>query len=255
MAHGLELLQVHRAIYGTAQTLCRYIAEATDNKFQIQAHAAGELAASRQALDAVTSGAIECAHTPLFFYAGKDATLGVGSGLPFGLNARQQMAWWLFGGGAEIVNASLKKFNAHGIPAGSTGAQMGAWFKKEINTLDDLKGVRFRRRRAGRADPRPGRRAAAQSCACRRLCGAGERHHRCRRVHLPARRREARPRPGGEVQPLPVLVGERGDGAYGHQSRQVERAAEVLSGHRRAGLRRGQCVDARQVRRASTRRR
>ena len=54
-------------IYGTAQTLCRYIAEATDNKFQIQAHTAGELAASRQALDAVSSGAIECAHTPLFF--------------------------------------------------------------------------------------------------------------------------------------------------------------------------------------------
>jgi TRAP-type mannitol/chloroaromatic compound transport system substrate-binding protein len=131
-------------IYGTAQTLCRYIAEATDNKFQIQAHAAGELTASRQALDAVTSGAIECAHTPLFFYAGKDATLGVGSGLPFGLNARQQLAWWMFGGGGEIVNASLKKLNAHGIPAGSTGAQMGAWFKKEINSIDDLKGVRFR---------------------------------------------------------------------------------------------------------------
>jgi len=131
-------------IYGTAQTLCRYIAEATDNKFQIQAHAAGELTASRQALDAVTSGAIECAHTPLFFYAGKDATLGVGSGLPFGLNARQLVAWWTFAGGAEIVNASLKKLNAHGIPAGSTGAQMGAWFKKEINSIDDLKGVRFR---------------------------------------------------------------------------------------------------------------
>src|SRR4029450_11178854 len=129
---------------GTAQTLCRYIAEATDNRFQIQAHTAGELTAGRQALDAVTSGSVECAHTPLFFYAAKDATLGLGSGLPFGLNARQQMAWWMFAGGAEIVNASLKKFNAHGIPAGSTGAQMGAWFKKEINPIDDLKGVRFR---------------------------------------------------------------------------------------------------------------
>ena len=131
-------------IYRTAQVLCRYIAEATDNKFQIQAHAAGELTASRQALDAVTSGAIECAHTPLFFYAGKDAALGLGSGLPFGLNARQLLSWWTFAGGAEIVNASLKKLNAHGIPAGSTGAQMGAWFKKEINSLDDLKGVRIR---------------------------------------------------------------------------------------------------------------
>lgn len=131
-------------IYRTAQVICRYIGEATDNKFQIVAHATGELTASRQALDAVSSGAIECAHTPLFFYAGKDPTLGLGSGLPFGLNARQQLSWWTFGGGAEIINASLKKLGAHGIPAGSTGAQMGAWFKKEINSLDDLKGLRFR---------------------------------------------------------------------------------------------------------------
>lgn len=131
-------------IYGTAQMLCRYVAEATDGKFQIQAHAAGELTPSRQALDAVTSGAIECAHTPLFFYAHKDATLGLGSGLPFGLNARHQLSWLTFGGGGEIVNASLKKLNVHGIPAGLTGAQMGAWFKKEINTLDDLKGLRIR---------------------------------------------------------------------------------------------------------------
>jgi len=132
------------AIYGTAQALCRYVAEATDGKFQIQAHAAGELTPSRQALDAVTRGAIECAHTPLFFYANKDASLGLGSGLPFGLNARHQLSWWTFGGGGEIVNASLKKLNVHGIPAGLTGAQMGAWFKKEITSLDDLKGLRIR---------------------------------------------------------------------------------------------------------------
>jgi TRAP-type mannitol/chloroaromatic compound transport system substrate-binding protein len=131
-------------LYGTAQTLCRYVEEATDRRFQIQPHAAGELTASRQALDAVTSGAIECAHTPLFFYAGKDATLGLGSGLPFGLNARQLLSWWMFAGGSELVNASLKKLNAHGMPAGATGAQMGAWFKKEIVSVEDLKGLRFR---------------------------------------------------------------------------------------------------------------
>ena len=132
------------AIFGTAQTLCRYVAEATDNKFQIEAHAAGELTPSRQALDAVTSGAVDCAFTPLHFYFQKEPALSVGSGLPFGLNARHQLAWWNFGGGNAIINASLKKFNAIGIPAGSTGAQMGAWFKKEINTLEDLKGLRIR---------------------------------------------------------------------------------------------------------------
>jgi len=131
-------------LYGTAVMLCRYVAEATDGKFQIQPHAAGELAPSRQALDTVGGGVVECAHTPLHFYAAKDMVLGVGGGLPFGLNARQQMSWWMFGGGADIINAALKKLNVHGIPAGSTGAQMGAWFKKEITSVDDLKGLKFR---------------------------------------------------------------------------------------------------------------
>lgn len=134
----------HETLFGTGQSLCRYVAEATDNKFQIQAYSAGELATSRQALEVVTSGAVECAHTPLGFHTNKDMTLGFGSGIPFGLNTRHQQAWWTFGGGDEIVNASLKKFGAYGIPAGSTGVQMGGWFKKEINSLDDLKALRFR---------------------------------------------------------------------------------------------------------------
>ena len=131
-------------LFGAGQTVCRYVAEATDNKFQIQAYSAGELATSRQALDVVTSGAVECAHTPLGFHASKDTTLNFGAGLPFGLNARHQQSWWTFGGGADIVNASLKKFNAYGMPAGYTGTQMGGWFKREITSLDDLKGLRFR---------------------------------------------------------------------------------------------------------------
>ncbi|MBX9589324.1 MAG: hypothetical protein K2X43_08465 [Hyphomonadaceae bacterium] len=132
------------AIFGTAQTLGRYIAEATDNKFQIEVYAAGELTPSRQALEAVTSGSVDCAFTPLYLYLHKDPVLAVGCGLPFGLNARHQLSWWTFGGGKEIVNTALKKFNAFGMPAGSTGAQMGAWSKKEINTVEDLKGLRIR---------------------------------------------------------------------------------------------------------------
>ena len=134
----------HETLFGIGQRLCRFVAEATDNKFQIQAYAAGELATSRQALDAVASGAVECAHTRLSFHAGNDMTLGFGAGLPFGLNARHQQAWWTFGGGDGLVNASLEKLGAYGIPAGCTGAQMGGWFKREINTLDDLKSLRFR---------------------------------------------------------------------------------------------------------------
>ncbi|MGL4727231.1 MAG: ABC transporter substrate-binding protein, partial [Bosea sp. (in: a-proteobacteria)] len=83
-------------IFGTAQTFSKYMADATDGKFQVQTFAAGELVPGLQALDAVTSGTVECAHTPTYFYVGKDATLGFGTGVPFGLNARQQHSWWHF---------------------------------------------------------------------------------------------------------------------------------------------------------------
>jgi TRAP-type mannitol/chloroaromatic compound transport system substrate-binding protein len=131
-------------IFGTAQTFARYVAEATDNKFQIQTFGAGEVVPGLQALDAVSSGSIECAQTPLYFYIGKEPTLGFGTGLPFGLNQRHQQSWWAFGGGEAIVNGALKAFNAHSIPMGNSGTQMGGWFRKEINTVDDLKGLKFR---------------------------------------------------------------------------------------------------------------
>jgi TRAP-type mannitol/chloroaromatic compound transport system substrate-binding protein len=131
-------------IFGTAQQLAKLVGEATDGKFQIQAFAAGEIVPGLQALDAVTSGAIECCHTPTYFYVGKDPTLGLGTGLPFGPNARQQHSWWHFGGGEKIVNDALAKFNAISFPAGNSGTQMGGWFRKEINTLEDLKGLKFR---------------------------------------------------------------------------------------------------------------
>ena len=232
------------AIFGTAQTLCRYVAEATDNKFQIEAYAAGELTPSRQALDAVTSGSVDCAFTPLHFYFYKDPVLGVGSGLPFGLNARHQLSWWAFGGGNEIVNAALKKLNVYGIPAGSTGAQMGAWFKKEINTIEDLKGLRIR---VGALGHRSSSASAPRRTTFRMptFIRRWKRHHRCRRVHLSARRRAARHRQAGQVQLPPVLVGKRRDGAPGRQSGAVERPAQALPGHRRARLLLRQFLDAR----------
>ena len=131
-------------IYGTAQQFSKYVAEATDNKFQIQTFPAGEIVPGLQALDAVTSGAVECAQTPVYFYFGKDPTLGFGTGVPFSLNARLQHSWWHFGGGAEIINPVLAKFKAIGFPIGNSGTQMGGFFRKEINTVDDLKGLKFR---------------------------------------------------------------------------------------------------------------
>jgi TRAP-type mannitol/chloroaromatic compound transport system substrate-binding protein len=131
-------------IYGTAQTLAKYVAEATDNRFQIQTFSAGEIVPGLQALDAVASGAVECAHTPTYFYVGKDPVLGLGTGVPFGLNARQQHSWWHFGGGDKITNDALARFNAYALPAGNSGCQMGGFFRKELQTPADLQGLKFR---------------------------------------------------------------------------------------------------------------
>jgi TRAP-type mannitol/chloroaromatic compound transport system substrate-binding protein len=131
-------------LFGASRMLCQFVAEATDKKFQIQAYSAGELATSRQALDVVVSGAVECAHTPLSLHTPKDLTLGFGAGVPFGLDARLQQSWWLFGGGAGIVNAVLQRSGTYALPAGSVGAQMGGWFKRELNSIDDFKSLRFR---------------------------------------------------------------------------------------------------------------
>jgi TRAP-type mannitol/chloroaromatic compound transport system substrate-binding protein len=131
-------------IFGTAQTLAKYLAEATDNKFQIQTFPAGELVGGLQALDAVQTGAVECAHTPIYFYFGKDPTLALGTCIPFGLNARQQHSWWHFAEGKESINAVLAKYNAISFACGNSGTQMGGFFRKELQSPADLNGLKFR---------------------------------------------------------------------------------------------------------------
>ncbi len=131
-------------IYGAAEVFAKAVAEATDNKFQIQVFAAGELVPGLQAADAVTNGTVEMCHTASYYYVGKDPTFALGTNVPFGLNARMNNAWMFFGGGMELMNAFYKKYNIYAIPAGNTGAQMGGWFRKEIKEPGDLNGLKMR---------------------------------------------------------------------------------------------------------------
>jgi TRAP-type mannitol/chloroaromatic compound transport system substrate-binding protein len=131
-------------IYGAAEFFAKAVAELTDNKFQIQVFASGEIVPGLNAADAVTNGTVEMCHTASYYYVGKDPTYAFGTAVPFGLNSRMQSAWMDFGGGTELMNEFYKKANIYGIPCGNTGCQMGGWFRKEIREAADFNGLKFR---------------------------------------------------------------------------------------------------------------
>jgi len=131
-------------IYGASETMAKALAEATDNKFQIRVFAAGEIVPGLQVADAVQNGTVECGHTASYYYVGKDPTFAFDTAVPFGLNARQQDAWMIHGGGRDLMNEFYKDYSIHAVTCGNTGAQMGGWFRKEIKTVEDLKGIKMR---------------------------------------------------------------------------------------------------------------
>ena len=131
-------------LYGGAERFAKLVAEATDNKFQIRVFAAGEIVPGLQVVDAIQNGTVEMGQTASYYFFGKDPTFALGTVVPFGLNTRQMNAWVTEGGGNDLLNDFYKGYNIHGIVAGNTTAQMGGWFRKEINTVDDLKGLKFR---------------------------------------------------------------------------------------------------------------
>jgi len=131
-------------LFGAAEQMGKAVAEATDNKFQIQVFAGGEIVPALQAFDAVQNGTVELAHTASYYYFGKDPTFAFGTSVAFGPNARLNQGWFMLGGGKEVLNDFYKKYNTMALLAGNTGCQMGGWFRKEINGLNDLKGLKFR---------------------------------------------------------------------------------------------------------------
>ena len=131
-------------IYGGAVDLAKHVSDATDGNFDIQVFAAGEIVPGLQAADAVGEGSVEMCHTCSSSYVGKDPTFAIGTAIPFGLNARLTNSWFYEGNGNKLLNEFYATHNLYGMISGNTGAQMGGWFRKEINTLDDLKGLKMR---------------------------------------------------------------------------------------------------------------
>ena len=131
-------------IFGAAETFSKFVAEATDNKFQIQVFASGEIVPGLEAANAVSAGTVEMCHTASYYYWGKDPTYAFGTAVPFGLNARQQNAWMYYGGGIDLMNEFYATKNLIAYPCGNTGAQMGGWFRKEIKSVADMQGIKMR---------------------------------------------------------------------------------------------------------------
>src|SRR6516165_8120511 len=131
-------------LYGSCEVFAKRVAEITDSRFQLQLFAAGEIVPGLAVLDAVQNQTVEIGSTAAYYYVGKDAALAFGTAVPFGLNARQMESWLVHGGGNDLLQEVFASFNCYGIPMGNTGSQMGGWFRKEINRVEDLRGVPHR---------------------------------------------------------------------------------------------------------------
>jgi len=131
-------------IYGGAVTISERVAKSTNNKFQIQVFAGGEIVPAFGVVDAVQNATVQCCHTAPYYFFGKDPTFAFGCAIPFGMNNRQQNAWMGHGGGRALYNEFLKDYNIVSFAAGNTGTQMGGWFRKEIKTVKDLDGLKMR---------------------------------------------------------------------------------------------------------------
>jgi TRAP-type mannitol/chloroaromatic compound transport system substrate-binding protein len=131
-------------IFGAAELFSRKVGEMTGGKFQISVHAGGELMPAFGVVDGVQNGTVEIAHTAPYYFVGKDETFAFGTAIPFGLNSRQMTAWMFEGNGLKLMREFYANYGIISFPGGNTGAQMGGWYRKPINSLADLKGLRFR---------------------------------------------------------------------------------------------------------------
>lgn len=131
-------------IYGAAEVMAKYVSAMTENKFQIRVFAPGEIVPGLQVADAVQNGTVEMGHTASYYYVGKDSTFAFDTAIPFGLNYRQQTAWMNDGNGMKLLREFFATYGIVNIPLGNTGAQMGGWYRKEIKSVGDLKGLKMR---------------------------------------------------------------------------------------------------------------
>ncbi|HEY4663974.1 MAG TPA: TRAP transporter substrate-binding protein DctP [Comamonas sp.] len=131
-------------IYGAAEVFAQSVKAQTGGKFDITVHQAGELMPAFNVVDGVQNGSVEVAHTAPYYFFGKNEVFAIGGAIPFGMNSRQLTSWMVDGNGGKLMSEFYAKYNIVPLSCGNTGAQMGGWFRKEVKTTDDIKGLKFR---------------------------------------------------------------------------------------------------------------
>lgn len=131
-------------IFGAAEVLAKNLEAMSDGAFRLRVHPMGEIVPGLQVMDAVQQGTVQVGHTASYYYIGKNPALAFDSCVPFGLTSRQQTAWLTVGGGLELMHELFADFGITTFLAGNTGTQMGGWFKREIGSAEDLKGLKIR---------------------------------------------------------------------------------------------------------------
>jgi TRAP-type mannitol/chloroaromatic compound transport system substrate-binding protein len=127
-----------------ANTLARYLEEASGGRLRVQVYAAGELVPAFEVFDAVASGAAELGHGGAYYWRGKAEAVQFFSTVPFGLNTHEMNAWLYYGGGLELWREVYEPFGLLPFPAGNSGVQMGGWFNRPIESMEDLRGLKMR---------------------------------------------------------------------------------------------------------------
>lgn len=127
-----------------AERLAERITTMSDGKLQVKVYAAGELVPAFQCFDAVSSGQAEMSHSASYYWQGKSPAFNFFTAVPYGFNSSEHAAWMLWGGGLDLYTELCDNFNIVPFMGASTGEQMGGWFRKQMNSLDDFKGLKFR---------------------------------------------------------------------------------------------------------------
>ena len=126
------------------ENFSKYVEEMTCGRMKIKVYGAGEFVPAMGVFDAVSQGNVQLGHGASYYWTGKVKSSQFFTAVPFGLTAQEMNGWLHYGGGLELWQEAYEPFNLIPLAGGNTGVQMAGWFKKEINSLDDLKGLKMR---------------------------------------------------------------------------------------------------------------